>query len=81
MSKTKKVKISYCNGKKCKRKNQDVILHLKALAKSDEVDKNVKIKKIKCNKMCKHAPVVCVAKKLCFGVNEINELDNFLKIK
>jgi len=31
--------------------------------------------------MCKLAPVVCIKKHQCFGVEDINELDNLIKIK
>lgn len=81
MSKAKKTKISYCNGKKCKRKNEALKSYLKTFVIANDLEKQVKIKKTKCQKLCKLAPVVCLKKKLCFGVDQLDELDNLIKIK
>lgn len=77
----KKVKISYCNGKKCKRKNEGVKAHLKAFVTANDLEKKVKIEKSKCKKLCKLAPVVCIKKQQCFGVEDIQTLDNLIKVK
>lgn len=81
MTKPKKIKISYCDGKKCNRKNEALKLYLKSLLNENENDEKIKIKKIKCQKLCNQAPVVCLKKHLCFGVDQVGSLDNFIKIK
>ena len=81
MSKTKKIKVSYCDGKKCKRKNEALKIYLKKLVKSKDNGVKVKVKKTKCQHLCKMAPLVCLKKQLCFGFDQVEALDNLIKVK
>ncbi len=57
--------ILFCDGKKCCKYNDEVVDCLHDLVKENDLKKKVKIKKAKCQGMCKHAPVVCIKKDQC----------------
>lgn len=69
MGKSKKQEkvIYFCNGKKCCRYNDDVKDCLKDLVKESGLKKTVSVEKMKCQGMCKQAPVICIHKKECVG--------------
>jgi NADH:ubiquinone oxidoreductase subunit E len=64
--KTEKV-IYFCDGKKCCRYNDEVKECFKDLVKESGLKKTVAIEKMKCQGMCKQAPVICIHKKECIG--------------
>lgn len=70
MGKSKKKKkekvIYFCDGKKCCRYNDEVKDCLKNLVKESGLIK-VSVEKMKCQGMCKQAPVICIHKKECVG--------------
>ncbi|SCY87493.1 (2Fe-2S) ferredoxin domain-containing protein [Flavobacterium caeni] len=69
MGKAKKSdKVIYlCDGKKCCRYNDEVKQCFKELVKEAGLKKNVSIEKMKCQGMCKQAPVICIHKSECVG--------------
>lgn len=69
MGKSKKSeKIIYlCDGKKCCKYNKEVKDCLKDLVKENGLKKKVTLEKMKCQGMCKQAPVLCIHKKECIG--------------
>lgn len=70
MGKSKKKKkekvIYFCDGKKCCRYNDEVKDCLKSLVEDSGLIK-VSVEKMKCQGMCKQAPVICIHKKECVG--------------
>lgn len=69
MGKDKKSeKVIYlCDGKKCCRYNSEVKDCFKELVKEAGLKKDVAIKKMDCQGMCKQAPVICIHKNECVG--------------
>lgn len=59
--------IYFCDGKKCCKYNQDVKDCFKGLIKENGLKKKVSVEKMKCQGMCKQAPVICIHKKECIG--------------
>lgn len=52
--------VYFCNGKKCCRYNDEAKSYLKNLICTSGLEKNVSIEKMKCQGMCKSAPVVYI---------------------
>lgn len=69
MGKAKKSEkvIYFCDGKKCCKYNQEVKDCLIGLVKNNGLKKKEVIGKMKCQGMCKQAPVVCIHKNECVG--------------
>lgn len=66
--KNKKEKvILLCDGKKCCKYNSEVKDCFKDLVKEAGLKDLVSIKKMECQGMCKHAPVICIHKNECVG--------------
>jgi NADH:ubiquinone oxidoreductase subunit E len=59
--------IYFCDGKKCCKYNKEVKDCLKGLVKESGLKEIVSIEKMKCQGMCKQAPVICIHKKECVG--------------
>lgn len=69
MGKAKKSEkvIYFCDGKKCCKYNKEIKDCLKDLVKDNGLKEKVAIEKMKCQGMCKQAPVLCIHKKECVG--------------
>lgn len=59
--------IYFCNGKKCCKYNKEVKDCLKNLVKDNGLKDKVVIAKMKCQGICKQAPVFCIHKNECVG--------------
>lgn len=59
--------IYFCDGKKCCKYNSEVKECLKDLVKEKNLKDKVVIEKMKCQGMCKQAPVLCIHKSECIG--------------
>lgn len=59
--------IFLCDGKKCCRYNSEVKECFKDLVKEAGLKGTVHIEKMKCQGMCKQAPVICIHKDECVG--------------
>lgn len=68
MGKKKKEKvILLCDGKKCCKYNAEVKECFKDLVKEAGLKDVVTVQKMKCQGMCKQAPIVCIHKNECVG--------------
>jgi NADH:ubiquinone oxidoreductase subunit E len=69
MGKSKKSEkvVYFCDGKKCCKYNKEIKDCLHDLVKENDLKKQVVIEKMKCQGMCKQAPVICIHKKECVG--------------
>ena len=66
-SKSSEKVIYLCDGKKCCKYNSEVRQCFKELVKEAGLKYNVYVEKMKCQGMCKQAPVVCIHKSECIG--------------
>lgn len=75
MGKAKKIEkvIYFCNGKKCCKYNKEIKDCLKDLVKDNGLKEKVAIEKMKCQGMCKQAPVLCIYKNECIGKVSVKE--------
>lgn len=62
-TKAPKETIYMCKGKKCSRYNQKNLSFLQKELAENDLEPFIKFKKMKCQKMCKHAPVYYFKKK------------------
>lgn len=69
MGKAKKSEkvIYFCDGKKCCKYNKEIKDCLKDLVKDNGLKDKVAIEKMKCQGICKQAPVLCIHKNECVG--------------
>lgn len=65
--KSKEKVILFCDGKKCCKYNSEVKECFKDLVNEAGLKDFVSVKKMKCQGLCKHAPVFCIHKDECVG--------------
>lgn len=70
--------IYFCDGKKCCKYNKEVKDCLKGLIVENDLKKKVVVEKMKCQGMCKQAPVMCIHKKECVGKVSEKEVKKLL---
>lgn len=61
--KEEKVVIFFCDGKKCCKYNKEPKDYLKAQILANDLEDKVSISKMKCQGMCKKAPIFCIQPK------------------
>jgi (2Fe-2S) ferredoxin len=68
MGKKKKEKvILFCDGKKCCKYNAEIKECFKGLVKEAGLKDCVTVEKMKCQGLCKQAPIICIHKNECVG--------------
>lgn len=61
--KEEKVVIFFCDGKKCCKYNKEPKDHLKAQILANDLEEKVSLSKMKCQGICKKAPIFCIQPK------------------
>lgn len=65
--KNKEKVILFCDGKKCCKYNAEVKECFKDLVKEAGLKDTVSVQKMKCQGLCKQAPIICIHKNECVG--------------
>lgn len=60
VKKEEKVVIFFCDGKKCCKYNKEPKDYLKAQILANDLEDKVSLSKMKCQGMCKKAPIFCI---------------------